>query len=1004
MSKRSSKRNATMTNTPKEEVVVVKNDTLNILVSTDRNYLKYLRVLMVSVYENHPDCEVNFYVLHDKLDETDEAYGNEVADMYGQKVYYLKVDASLYDDLPFGGQLWTIETMYRLCAHQILPETLDRILYLDIDIIVDGDLLPYYTMDFEDNFLIASKCRYDIRNENGTLTDFEIKETMNPETARAGGYFNAGVILINLEKFRAENIDVEFYKNVVETVTGNNNILNDQGLLNMAFLTKTKLLKNGHYNYRIDFSLPDYFSERKRFHYDEEMSYQYYPYQPTIIHYCGLIPKNNKPWEWNFDDTEIRAASNRYNDWLPELNAYFGIWWKYAEKVSDYEKMARSVQCRNQAYIVFNRMLGLNRLDVVNKLAVDSLFVPADLGRKNTILQNEDLNSYIIPKVYRCADGATKSTIKNLPESFTLNVGFRLTVKQIAAAPQGATPLIQILEPNLPDVPVYRRYYHGIKANRWGEWQRLATDNDIFMLEAKVQTLLQEPEKEEHEKVSLSLFGPCVIRDIFGVHEDDGGYQINCYEGFINPLAMGSPAVSCDRELLEEKVYALPEKNFLKRNIFLDLTKTYWDYLAENQSDYFMIDVGDIRLPIISDPGGCVASCRVPSTPLMESLSKDGVYKIASRRKAQSYTDDEIQEAMLSFAKKALELYDEEKIILLECIPATEYYGFNHEITPFASGWMVEDCRRCIRVAFDTLRNALPKAHVIPFPKYYIADEHNKWGKHILHFEPSFYDYALKAVNIITSKCENEVQMLNELKEKTELETLEKRVALLSRNEVRFADYYKLESLYVPYNNTIQENADVNDYHEPGAYRCRSGKEKESITNLPESFTQNVGFRLTVKQIAAIVEGGTAIIQTLEPNLPNVPVYRRYYHGMKANKWGPWLRLSTDADLEALTQTSTAQAEQITQLTEQLSAQVQTNTAQAEQITQLNELLSVQVQTNADQAEQITQLNEQLSAQAQTNTEQAEQIAQLNEQLATMQNEMAAQKRLLEALAKVVLR
>lgn len=114
---------------------------------------------------------------------------------------------------------------------------------------------------------------------------------------------------------------------------------------------------------------------------------------------------------------------------------------------------------------------------------------------------------------------------------------------------------------------------------------------------------------------------------------------------------------------------------------------------------------------------------------------------------------------------------------------------------------------------------------------------------------------------------------------------------------VLFAHEMQLESFAVPYYDVIPAGSDLNAYREIGAYRCISGTVKKTLLNLPESFVKHVGFRLTVRQISTVKIAHTPLIQILEPNLPDVPVYRRYYSGEQTDTWGAWHCLATDDQL-----------------------------------------------------------------------------------------------------------
>lgn len=160
---------------------------LNIIVSTDKNYLKYTRVLMVSAYENIKNSEVDFYVLHTDLRAEDEAYLKEVSDMYKQNLHMIYVDRHLFYEFP-QSKIWPVEALYDLVPHLLLPDNLDRALYLDIDTIINGDISEFYNQPLDDCYILASRCKYDSRNEpDEEFSSFDFEPDFNDASAAGGG-------------------------------------------------------------------------------------------------------------------------------------------------------------------------------------------------------------------------------------------------------------------------------------------------------------------------------------------------------------------------------------------------------------------------------------------------------------------------------------------------------------------------------------------------------------------------------------------------------------------------------------------------------------------------------------------------------------------------------------------------------------------------------------------------------------------------------------------------
>lgn len=133
---------------------------MDIFVKPSLSLVKYLKVLMISVYENNKDVieeeGVTFWCLHNALEDSHKAEIKEIADRYNQKVEFIFVDVNIFNGLPSASP-WPQTIYFGLLAHQFLPESLHRVLYLDIDVAVNGNIKEFYNLPFDDNYLIASR-------------------------------------------------------------------------------------------------------------------------------------------------------------------------------------------------------------------------------------------------------------------------------------------------------------------------------------------------------------------------------------------------------------------------------------------------------------------------------------------------------------------------------------------------------------------------------------------------------------------------------------------------------------------------------------------------------------------------------------------------------------------------------------------------------------------------------------------------------------------------------
>ena len=465
---------------------------MDILVKTSNEYVKYLKVLMISVYENNRDTlddpddgKIIFWCLHTEL--TEEKI-NEIkcfAASYGQEAHCIFVDENIFKDLPSSGG-WPKNVYSILLAHQFLPSHVHRVISLDLDIIVNGSLRDFFHLDFGDNYLIASREWQDARLEPAEeFKEFTYLESANERDLLAGLVFNTGSMLVNLDKFRADKIDINFY---VSRLHDKKLKLADQSSLNYCFYRNVKFLTTCKYNYRIASSIPDYYNANVR-HKKGLDAYVFYPIEAKIIHYCGYT--GIKPWKIKLEKGDIPRANNAYLEFIPQSVQLVGIWWKYAKLLPkpEYESLLIPAEINAAAYRMLYMCVNSRPYNFHNALKLEPLSAPTWSGRNN-INSRSNLNDYIIPNVYIC-DNHVKATIINLPNDFIENTSFRLTVKQLAVNPSATSPILQILEADNADATIWRRLSKD-NGRAWGDWKRLANISDVYERENGQKNIIEK--------------------------------------------------------------------------------------------------------------------------------------------------------------------------------------------------------------------------------------------------------------------------------------------------------------------------------------------------------------------------------------------------------------------------------------------------------------------------------------------------------------------------------
>ena len=152
--------------------------------------------MQTSLLENHKGFHTEVYIIvKNRLKE--EKRLKRLEGRYDVKVNMIEFPFNdVISTFPISCSNWTIETYYRLFVAELLPADLDRVLYLDCDIIVDGDVSEMYFSDLDGISALA-------------CTDIVSVQSCSPE--RLGydarhGYFNSGMMLINIPYWREHDI------------------------------------------------------------------------------------------------------------------------------------------------------------------------------------------------------------------------------------------------------------------------------------------------------------------------------------------------------------------------------------------------------------------------------------------------------------------------------------------------------------------------------------------------------------------------------------------------------------------------------------------------------------------------------------------------------------------------------------------------------------------------------------------------------------------------------
>lgn len=249
---------------------------MNLLVTLNEAYLPYLNTLLFSVIYHNPDVYFTVYLLHTSIRKDSTERTRAILGTSGELVA-IEADDRGFSDAPTTAQ-FPKEMYYRILAAKYLPNTVDRVLYLDPDIIVNGSLRGLYEISLGDNYFAAA-------THNGKI--MRLINGARLGLKRGDPYINSGVLLMNLKLLREEQ-DLDDVFNYIEKKRSKL-CLPDQDVISGLYGDKIVKLDTYIYN------MTDRLYRRDRI-FGKHRNVEWYGEHSVIFHYCG----KNKPWKEDY--------------------------------------------------------------------------------------------------------------------------------------------------------------------------------------------------------------------------------------------------------------------------------------------------------------------------------------------------------------------------------------------------------------------------------------------------------------------------------------------------------------------------------------------------------------------------------------------------------------------------------------------------------------------------------------------------------------------------------
>ena len=201
---------------------MTQDSALPIVLCADESYIKYASVVMISVLK-HTKARVRFYLVSNrvlpkatltKLSYIESTYPNA-------SISHSCHALARFASLPTQGENDSHITYLRLLLDSILPQSVSKCIYLDCDVLVRSDIAGLFSYDLHGALL-------------GAVRDLAFNDASSACRNHLGFYFNAGVLLLDMEKWRESKAGERLFA-LLEARPQITQGFHDQNLLNECF-------------------------------------------------------------------------------------------------------------------------------------------------------------------------------------------------------------------------------------------------------------------------------------------------------------------------------------------------------------------------------------------------------------------------------------------------------------------------------------------------------------------------------------------------------------------------------------------------------------------------------------------------------------------------------------------------------------------------------------------------------------------------------------------------
>ena len=306
--------------------LIVQTSNPQIVCAADDNYAMCLAVMTASLISNCKESDsLSLFVLDGGISPENKEKLYQGWKNSNLEVHWVVPDAHCLAGLPVSDHV-NIITYYRMLLGEVLPIEIDKVIYLDCDLVVEDDVCQLWNEPFENNLCLAVQdvaapfLDSEIALENYS-SYWRIKAVPRPvanyselSMDPAAAYFNAGVMMIDLNRWRRESIQNQ----LLDCLKVNAEYVQfwDQYALNVVLYGNWRMIN------------PRWNQTPHLYHYSkwqesplDEVNYIAATTNPGIIHYASPV----KPWHFLYwypgkSNFYKYLAKTAWAGWRPKIS------------------------------------------------------------------------------------------------------------------------------------------------------------------------------------------------------------------------------------------------------------------------------------------------------------------------------------------------------------------------------------------------------------------------------------------------------------------------------------------------------------------------------------------------------------------------------------------------------------------------------------------------------------------------------------------------------------